>query len=353
MRKVYFFILAIFVAFTATAQIDSSYKMGDGGMQYKIIETGNGELLKAGQFMEIHFSSILAGAGRKDSLLTNTRDMGAPQMMPFDSSKMPANYFKIFTQMKSGDSLITLTIVDTIFKNEQNGSMPAFFNKGDFIITNIKIVNIYKTQEEADKAAAASRLEAEKYLSAKAASLKIEDDKTIAAFIAKNNVTATKTTNGVYVEIIKLGTGAILDSNVLVKINYTGRTFDARMFDSNTDPSKGHVEPLMVNLTNDPTLSGGVIPGMNEGLMMMQKGTKGKLYIPSGLAYGPRGAGTDIAANANLIFEVEVLSILSKKQAKAENLIQQQKMMAKQMKRKALPKKTKKQNPINRRKIKK
>jgi FKBP-type peptidyl-prolyl cis-trans isomerase len=42
----------------------------------------------------------------------------------------------------------------------------------------------------------------------------------------------------------------------------------------------------------------------------MSVGSKWKVYIPSELAYGPRGAGADIGPNSVLIFEVELLEIV-------------------------------------------
>ena len=55
-----------------------------------------------------------------------------------------------------------------------------------------------------------------------------------------------------------------------------------------------------------------VIPGWVEALQMMQVGAKWRLYIPSDLAYGPRGAGGAIGPNATLIFDVELLQIAGK-----------------------------------------
>jgi len=52
-----------------------------------------------------------------------------------------------------------------------------------------------------------------------------------------------------------------------------------------------------------------VIAGWTEGLQLMTEGAKYRLYIPSDLAYGSRGAGRDIGANATLIFDVELLKI--------------------------------------------
>jgi FKBP-type peptidyl-prolyl cis-trans isomerase len=67
---------------------------------------------------------------------------------------------------------------------------------------------------------------------------------------------------------------------------------------------------------------------MTDALLMMQKGTKAVMYIPSTLGYGARGAGADIAPNANLVFEVEVLSVLNKAEVAADNAMQQKKMKA-------------------------
>ncbi len=329
MRKISYLFLATAVLFSACK--DASFKKGEEGMEYKIIADGKGDLLKQGEFMELQFTSTISGAGKKDSVLNSSRDQGGAQIMPFDSTNLPPAYFKIFKLLKKGDSVATRTSTDSIIKKQPQGQeLPAFIKKGMFIYTNIKLVNIYKTQAEADSAKKLNMAAAEVAAKAKGAVLAKEDDKTIAAYLAKNNITATKTANGVYVKTTQAGTGAVLDSTVFVKVMYTGKTLDGKMFDSNVDPSKGHTDPLSVNLTNDMSLGGGVIPGMSEALKSMQQGTKATMYIPSGLAYGPRGAGADIPANANLMFDVEVIGVMSKEQAKADNAAQQAKMMAQQ-----------------------
>ena len=53
----------------------------------------------------------------------------------------------------------------------------------------------------------------------------------------------------------------------------------------------------------------GVIKGWNEALQLMPVGSKWQLVLPPDLAYGARGAGSDIGPNSTLIFEVELLSI--------------------------------------------
>jgi FKBP-type peptidyl-prolyl cis-trans isomerase len=50
-----------------------------------------------------------------------------------------------------------------------------------------------------------------------------------------------------------------------------------------------------------------LIEGYKEGLMMMKKGSRYKLFIPSELAWGKRGSGTKIPPNALLIFDVRLI----------------------------------------------
>ena len=79
---------------------------------------------------------------------------------------------------------------------------------------------------------------------------------------------------------------------------------NSKIFDTNMDSSKGHTEPYEVAVGR-----GGVIVGWTEGLPYFGKGAKGKIFIPSYLAWGPQGSPPDIPANANVIFDIEILDI--------------------------------------------
>lgn len=91
-----------------------------------------------------------------------------------------------------------------------------------------------------------------------------------------------------------------------VSMNYTGRLSDGTVFDSNVDPKFNHVEPFLFDLG-----AGQVIPGWDKGIVGMKVGEKKTLEIPPEDAYGARGIPGVIPPNATLIFDVELVSIIS------------------------------------------
>lgn len=104
--------------------------------------------------------------------------------------------------------------------------------------------------------------------------------------------------SGLQYSVITEGTGEkpVLSSNVTT--HYHGTTIDGNVFDSSVQ--RGQPASFPVN---------GVIKGWTEALQLMPVGSKWKLFIPSEMAYGERGAGADIGPHSALIFEVELLSI--------------------------------------------
>ncbi len=86
----------------------------------------------------------------------------------------------------------------------------------------------------------------------------------------------------------------------------------------------------------------GAIEGWDDGIRMFKKGGSGRLFIPSSLAYGARGAGADIKPNESLMFEIQVVDVIPaeqyKKQMEAQNrLMQQRQMMQQQMQQQQQP----------------
>ena len=118
------------------------------------------------------------------------------------------------------------------------------------------------------------------------------------AFLAQNKTAegVVTTESGLQYKVITEGTGATPSDTDVVKVHYTGTLLDGTKFDSSVDRG----EPLEFPI-------GAVIPGWTEMLKLMKVGEKVTAWIPSDLAYGPRGRGPQIPGNSMLIFEMELI----------------------------------------------
>ncbi|MBN2388283.1 MAG: FKBP-type peptidyl-prolyl cis-trans isomerase [Anaerolineales bacterium] len=96
------------------------------------------------------------------------------------------------------------------------------------------------------------------------------------------------------------GAGEQAEAGKTVRVHYTGKFPDGKVFDS----SLHRGEPIEF-----PLGAGRVIKGWDEGIALMKVGGKAQLVIPPDLAYGERGAGGVIPPNATLIFDVELVEV--------------------------------------------
>lgn len=106
---------------------------------------------------------------------------------------------------------------------------------------------------------------------------------------------------GVTVEIFEKGTGTIAEALKQVSVHYTGWIqYSENVFDSSADAGS----PISFKLGTKA-----VIAGWDRGLTGMTAGTRARLYVPSELAYGPKGRHPEIPGNANLVFDVELTKV--------------------------------------------
>lgn len=109
----------------------------------------------------------------------------------------------------------------------------------------------------------------------------------------------TQIGSGLQYEVLAEGTGKSPKATDKVRCHYEGRLLDGTVFDS----SYGRGEPADFGLNQ-------VIPGWTEGVQLMKEGAKYRFHIPYLLAYGERGAGSQIPPYSTLVFDVELLKVL-------------------------------------------
>jgi FKBP-type peptidyl-prolyl cis-trans isomerase FkpA len=125
----------------------------------------------------------------------------------------------------------------------------------------------------------------------------------IEAFLKKNTLKADKNTEGIFVTTLKEGTGKSPKTGDYVKVHYTAQLLSGKVFDK-TEPAKSFV--FQVGYRQ-------VVAGLDAGVAKMKVGAKSIFYIPAELGYGSATVGTAIPANSALVYEVELLEILTLK----------------------------------------
>lgn len=167
----------------------------------------------------------------------------------------------------------------------RNGVMNAFDGTEPAIPVEEaqKLINDY-LQELQDKAEKSARAEGEQFLA--------ENGK-------KENVKTTA--SGLQYVVEKEGTGAQPTAEDEVTVHYTGKLLNGQVFDSSVNRGEPATFPL-----------NRVIPGWTEGVQLMKEGAKYTFFIPSDLAYGPKGVPGAIPPHSTLIFDVELIKVNKK-----------------------------------------
>jgi FKBP-type peptidyl-prolyl cis-trans isomerase len=134
---------------------------------------------------------------------------------------------------------------------------------------------------------------------------KLQGDTFLAGNKTKDGVVTLP--SGLQYKVLTAGTGPKPAPTDKVTCNYRGTLVEGKEFDS----SYKRGEPVTFGV-------GEVIKGWSEALQLMPVGSKWQLFVPPDLAYGAQGAGQDIGPNSTLVFEVELISIAPKTDAKTD-----------------------------------
>lgn len=253
------------------------------GLKYQVFDhKDDARKAKLGDIMSFHL--VLKNGA--DSTLRDTYKEGTPVKMVLQAPPFKGSFEEGLALLAAGDSAKFIINADTLFAKMMQ-PMPPMIKKGSELTFTVKVLSVLTSEEF------------QKQQSEVGVKQKAIDAKVIEDYLTKNNLKAKaqKTASGLYYIPEVEGAGVSPAQGDNVKVHYTGKFLDGKEFDS----SKKSGKPL------DLTIGAGmVIPGWEEGLMLMKKGAKGILLIPSGLAYGPDTYGP-IPGNSVLQFEMELL----------------------------------------------
>jgi FKBP-type peptidyl-prolyl cis-trans isomerase len=108
--------------------------------------------------------------------------------------------------------------------------------------------------------------------------------------------------DGVHYIVVKMGTGIRPTAKDSIVINAIGIFPDGTVFEDTFQKKK--------TIT---TLTGALIPGLNEAIQLMPEGSVWRIFVPSALAYGPAGLSNVIPPDTALVFEITLMEVKLKK----------------------------------------
>ncbi len=270
------------------------YEKTATGLHYQFFKQTNAEQPKVGDLMDMAISCTVNDT---TIIVPNSENT-----MPLEAPMFAGDFFEGMAMMHKGDSASFIVNIDSTFiKWFRQPSLPSEFKSTDVMRFEIRLDDFYPESEYANRLAAKIK----KDIDAKIGMMKTahpEETATAAQqlsdYLTENKVEVEPTASGLYYVMTQEGNGEKPEAGQMAQVHYTGKLLDGTVFDSSIDRGEPISFPLGV---------GQVIPGWDEGIMMMSKGEKGVLYIPYYLAYGDRQVGDKIIPFSNLMFEVELI----------------------------------------------
>lgn len=255
----------------------------DSGLQYRIIEEGDGASPTTDDFVTVHYAGRFIDGREFDSSIAR----GEPATFP--AGRLIPGFTEALTLMQVGDKW-EVTIPSEIGYGEA-GAGGGVIPGNSTLIFELELINVMNAQQ-AEELAKEQQAEYEAQQQAfREAQLAF-----LAENLKKDDIKATE--SGLQYRVIEEGEGASPTETSNVTVHYSGKLTNGQEFDS----SYKRGEPIQFPLN-------GVIRGWTEGVQLMKEGAKYELFIPYDLGYGERGTPSGIPPYATLIFVVELISV--------------------------------------------
>jgi len=275
------------------------YDEADNGTYFQLHKKGVGKIVAdtgGVMFLKINllFHNYITNT---DSILQNINEEAKTMSLPFPVRKcaFKGDFLDMFMRLHTGDSATFFVRLDSLKANYGGMfSFPPRFDTMKYIGFTVKVDSLYSRSKYSDLNKAAEKKQIEMMLA-----MQKEEASSISKYIIDNKITVKPTADGIYyIETLK-GKGENITEGKNVKVMYTGKFTDGNVFDSNMKPGGQPLEFLVGEHK--------MIPGMEKAVIMMKKGGKGTVIIPSSLAYG--NGGGQMKPYATLIFDIEVVDV--------------------------------------------
>ena len=298
MKKTFFYVAAVAILAGVLCACSEKnfpgYEKNQNGLYYKFFSQNEGKQPEIGELLDVGICCFINDTNAFIPYVENTMQLAKPLFA--------GDLFEGMAMMHKGDSASFIVKIDSTFiKMMGYPSLPKEYKPTDIMRFEVRVDDIYPENEFPQHYAAKIRKMNEEHISQMKAAHPEETAQAaqeLAEYLSANGVEAQPTASGLYYVRTVEGNGEKPISGQMVTVHYTGKLLDGTVFDSSVERGVPYNTAIGV---------GQVIPGWDEGILMMSKGEKGVLYIPYYLAYGDMGSAPAIPPYANLVFEVELI----------------------------------------------
>ncbi|MDR2401874.1 MAG: FKBP-type peptidyl-prolyl cis-trans isomerase [Cytophagales bacterium] len=306
-----------------------NYQKTNTGLVYKIISPGDKNSgCEDGQFVlfekDISYKNISLYSSNDNPDYPLAISSAELKKLNFDGEQFEALNF---LTKKGEEGLFEFMVSKVINKGDipfVNQKYKTDLNENSKVTVRIKITGFVKENQIFESIQAYRKRKKEE--NEKKSKVQISKDvKVIEKYLRDLKIRNFKVTESNLHYVVNVeGEGATPQEGDSVLINYTGKDLvSGKIFDSSIESVAKKANIFQEQRTYEPmkfvwSKNPGFIEGFAEGLSLLNKNCEATLFIPSVLAYGPRGVPGVIEENANLIFEVKIVDIIKAESSNPE-----------------------------------
>ncbi len=268
------------------------YTRTETGLYYKLLSIGDGKKQpKQGDFLELYIAyKTINDSVFYDSYSNNET---GKVFMPFGKSSFKGSFEEGITKMNEGDSLSFIVNADSLFTKFFNAPLPLFLEKTHVVKMEVRLHKILSKEEYIAEIENFKELVEDR---------DIEEQRKLKTYLDTIDLQFYPLENGMYYLPLKQGTGELPENGNSLKIHYTGKFLNGKIFESTYERN----QPLEFIYGEQ----GQVIDGFLLALSTMNEGAKAKFIIPSRLAFGNKGSSTGaIPPYTTVVYDLELIAL--------------------------------------------
>jgi FKBP-type peptidyl-prolyl cis-trans isomerase FkpA len=301
MKKVIFNPFAIFLLVAMTSFACSSkfsgYDKTETGLYYKMYHVSKDTIKpKIGDWVSLDMKYTYKNKGKDTVLFDSKKQMGTPVRFQIPKSDFRGDIYEGIRMMSAGDSASFMISADSLFlKTFKMPKRPPMIDSSSFINFFVHLITVDSPM-----------------------SLEKKEGEALQSYLTTNKITTAPSPSGVYYIESTPGKGMKIDTGCGVKLQFKVSLIDGKQIFSTYD------RPEAITFQYGKKFD---TPGLEEAISLMKAGSKGTVIVPSRMAFGEQGRGTIVPPYSTIIYNVEILDVMTKaafekdqaaKKAKAE-----------------------------------